>query len=410
MTQERTGRSVGSTVARIAAASALGSVIAASIAGAWMTVYVARLIVTPARNRQQDLRIIRYTADTITLTATADSRLPGRYGLFFSNDSGYARLGEIISADRTTVTRELLSVDRGTLFGATRARWSSWYYLTPRELGVEFSDVEIPTSGGLAPAWLVPAAIDTGAWVINVHGRGVTRSETVRAIPAVSAAGFTSLIVSYRNDGEAPASSDGKYTLGDTEWHDVDAAIDFAIAHGAKDVVLMGWSMGGATVLQTALRSAHRDIIRAVVLDSPVVDWRHVLDFQAAAMRVPAPVRFGVLQLIAQPWGGVLTGQAHPIDLDSLDLVHRAAELTVPILLLHSDDDGYVPVDPSRALATLRPDLVTFVEFDTARHVKLWNYEPDRWNSAITEFLARFTPASKTSGHRGTRPRRATTA
>jgi uncharacterized protein len=410
MTRGRTSRSVGTTVARIAAVTTLGAALAAVIAGAWMSVYVARLIVTPARKRQQDLRIIRYTATTITLTATDDSRLTGRYGLFFSADTGYARLGEILSSDRWTVTRELLFVDRGTLFGARRARWSSWYYLSPRELGVEYSEVEIATSLGKAPAWLVPAKADTGCWVINVHGRGVTRSETVRSIPAIRAAGYTNLLVSYRNDGEAPASADGKYALGATEWSDVDAAIGFAIAHGARDVVLMGWSMGGATAMQSLLRGAHRDIIRAVVLDSPVVDWRNVLNYQAGAMRLPVAIRRGVLALIGNAWGAQLTGHAQPIDLDALDIVHRASELTVPILLLHSDDDGYVPVDASRALAHARPDLVTFVEFETARHVKLWNYQPQRWNDAITQFLSKVTLESSTSERKGSRTRRATTA
>jgi uncharacterized protein len=410
MTQGRTGRSVGTTVARIAAVSTIGAALAAVIAGAWMSVYVARLVITPARKRQHDLRIVRYTPTTITLTATDDSRLPGRYGLFFSSDSGYARLGEILSSDRSTVTRELLFVDRGTLFGATRARWSSWYYLTPRELGVEYQEVTIPTPLGAAPAWLVPAATDTGAWVINVHGRGVTRSESVRSIPAITAAGFTNLVISYRNDGEAPASPDGKYALGATEWHDVDAAIEFAIANGARDVVLMGWSMGGATVLQALLHGAHRDIVRAVILDSPVVDWRSVLDYQAGALRLPVAIRRGVLELIGSRWGVQFTGQAEPIDLDSLDIVRRAGELAVPILLLHSDDDGYVPVDASRALARARPDLVEFVEFDTARHVKLWNYQPERWNAAITRFLARFAAASTTTEQRGSQTRRATSA
>ena len=109
---------------------------------------------------------------------------------------------------------------------------------------------------------------------MQVHGRGTTRSEALRAVPVFHALGITSLVVSYRNDGEAPRSRTGTYALGATEWRDVDAAIGFARRRGARRVIVMGWSMGGAIALQLALNSAHRDAIAGLVLDSPVIDWR----------------------------------------------------------------------------------------------------------------------------------------
>jgi len=54
---------------------------------------------------------------------------------------------------------------------------------------------------------------------------------------------------------------------------------------------------------------------------------------------------------------------------------------------LHSDDDGYVSSVSSRKLAELRADIVTFVPFSIARHTKLWNYDPERWNEAIRAWL-----------------------
>jgi uncharacterized protein len=203
--------------------------------------------------------------------------------------------------------------------------------------------------------------------------------------------GYTSLLISYRNDGDAPPSEDGRYALGDAEWLDVEAAIRFALDSGARDIVLMGWSMGGAIVLQTVTRSRLAHAVRGVVLESPVVEWRSALAFQAKAMRLPGIVREGVLTLIASPFARRLTGQHRPIDLARLDLVRRAAVLTVPILLLHSSDDGFVPVDASRRLAETRPDLVRFEEFRHARHTKLWNTDRDRWNEVIRDWLGSLT-------------------
>jgi len=91
---------------------------------------------------------------------------------------------------------------------------------------------------------------------------------------------------------------------------------------------------------------------------------------------------------MGQRWGGLLTGQATPIDFVRLDFVSRADELVLPILLLHSDDDGFVPVTGSRRLAHSRPDIVTFVPFSIARHTKLFNYDPARYVGAIRAWLA----------------------
>jgi pimeloyl-ACP methyl ester carboxylesterase len=86
-------------------------------------------------------------------------------------------------------------------------------------------------------------------------------------------------------------------------------------------------------------------------------------------------------------WGRAVTGLHLPIDFPRLDFVARANDLSLPILILHSDDDGYVPSTPSRALAERRPDIVTLVPFEVARHTKLWNYDPAAWNAAILGWL-----------------------
>jgi pimeloyl-ACP methyl ester carboxylesterase len=365
-----------------------------SVVAAALTVRVARQVVTPPKSREEDIRVIAVADKTITLTATKDSLLPGRYGLWFDQGEGYARVGAVVDATPTAVTRELISVDYGVLGQGARARLSGWFYLGPKELGFPYSDVEIETELGLAPAWLIPAEQPGDSWVIEVHGRAVQRSETLRAVPVFREAGYTSLLVSYRNDDEAPASADGRYSLGDSEWKDVDAALSYAVANGAKNVVLMGWSMGGAIVLQTATRSANARFIRGIVLDSPVIDWASVLGFQGAEMRLPAVASKAVLAVIGNKWGKRLTGQHESIDLARLDFVARADELTWPILLMHSDDDGYVPSTSSHALAEARPDIVTFDAFSVARHTKLWNYDAGRWTVDIAAWLAALGPSA----------------
>ncbi len=65
-----------------------------------------------------------------------------------------------------------------------------------------------------------------------------------------SAGAGPALVPSYRNDEGVPPGPDGRYALGLSERRDVEAALRYAVDHGAREVLLMGWSMGGAIVLQ----------------------------------------------------------------------------------------------------------------------------------------------------------------
>jgi pimeloyl-ACP methyl ester carboxylesterase len=383
---------------------ALGGVIgtlslvgAAAVATAAVSVIVARRVIIPPSRREEDvvIRSVDLDAGLVVLDSTADSRLPGEYSFWFTRESGHARIGEIVASTPATVTRRLLGVDSGDITTARRGRLTGWFYLTPADLGVPFDDVAIPTPLGDAPAWLVPAADSTGdLWAIHVHGRAVRRPETLRAVPIFREAGYNSLVVSYRNDNEAPRSDDFRYALGDREWLDIDAAMRLAVDRGATQIVLVGWSMGGSMALQALTRSAVGDRVTGVMLESPVVDWIAALDFQVRLRRLPVMVRSFVILLYKSRWGRVFTGLAEPLDIDRLDFVTRAKELDRPVLILHSDDDGFVPSTASRALAIARPDIVSYEAFEVARHTKLWNYDRDRWEGAIRAWLAKL-PARK---------------
>lgn len=366
--------------------AALGLTLSALAATA---LHMARRVVTPAA-RAADTRILSLdtAAQTITLARTPDTALPGRYGLFTSGTESYVKLGSVLAEDASSVKRKLLTQIGPEAQISADAAFSGWYYDSPQELHLPYTSELIGSPVGPCPAWLFPAG-DGEVWVIQVHGRGTTRAECLRAVPVFHGLGISSLLVSYRNDGEAPRSRAGTYALGATEWRDVDAAIGFARRRGAKRIIIMGWSMGGAIALQLALNSAHGGVIAGLVLESPVVDWRIVLGYQARQMKLPAAVTGLAIGALQTEWATPMTGAGAAIPFDRLDAVSRAAELRHPILILHSDDDGFVPSDASHDLVLARPDLVEMQVFETARHTKLWNYDQERWSRSIREWLER---------------------
>jgi len=391
MTGGITARSARRAAVRGAAAGAIAAG-ALGLAATSVAAYFARRLVTPTPERVDDTVILAVGEGTVTLRDTEDTVAPGRYGLWLDGGAGHARVGPVVDQDlrARTVTRSLLGLDRGELRPGP-ARWNQYFYAgTPAAaLGLPYQDIEIGSELGPMPAWLVPAAAAGASrrWAVLVHGRGATREECLRALPVLQRLGFTSLVVAYRNDRDAPATPRGRYHLGDREWSDVEAAVHRAVEGGAEEVVLVGWSMGAAMALQVASRSPAASVVRGLVLDAPVLDWRAVMAHLARVVRLPPPVgRLGEAML-GHSWAWRLAGVEAPVDFDRLDWVARAEQLQIPLLVLHSEDDELVPCEPSRRLAAARPDLVTFVPSRGARHTKEWNVDPEGWEAAVARFL-----------------------
>jgi len=393
----RIGRALAGAGRSALAAGAGAAVFLGSLAGTAATM-LARQAVTPPVRQKDPIRVhaIRFddeaeTSGAVTLARDVDSETRGEYTMLWNRDRGRARLGETITATVGTVTRRFDGVMGEPLAGARRVRVASAPHLGAADLGLPYEEVRIPTEFGEAPAWWLPAEGGRpGDWVIHVHGRGSMRTETLRTVPIVAERGWSSLVVTYRNDAifpAGPARGDAKYGLGLTEWRDVDAALEWAIARGAERIVLVGWSMGGAVVGQTLLNSPLADRVIAAMLESPAVDWRSVLEFQAGLMRVPARVARLGMRLLGSPLAPLALGVAEPLDLDALDLVARADELEVPLLVLHSLGDTMVPPEGSQRLAQARPDLVRYEEFTTARHTRLWNVDRERWEAIVADWF-----------------------
>ncbi len=373
------GAALGATTV---AASGAGSLAAAA--------YFARKVLTPDRRRPDDVVVRAAGARTVTLVADAETAAPGRYGLWIDDGHGHVRLGEVVDLDpaRGLVERELVAVDRGYL-APGGARWNQYYYGAPPDesLGLATQHVTYAGELGPMPAWVVPAAGGTGErWAVLVHGRGARREETVRALRPLHDQGWTCLVPTYRNDEGVPSGPDGRYALGLSEWRDVDAALEYAVEHGAREVLLVGWSMGGAIALQLLDRSARSGLVSRVVLDAPVIDWGDVLAHHAREHHLPPHVGSLARAMMNRRWGHRLVGVHEGVDLALTDWVGRADELRHRILLIHSAADEFVPVGPSRELARTRPDLVTFVEWELARHCKEWNVDPQRWEGLVRDF------------------------
>ncbi|HET7396984.1 MAG TPA: prolyl oligopeptidase family serine peptidase [Intrasporangium sp.] len=375
----------------VAGAVGGGSAVGAGLGSLAAAAYFARKVVTPDVLLPDDVTILAVGSDTVTFAAGPDPLVPGRYGVWLDGGVGHLRVGDITALDGDTVTRRLLAVDRGTP-RVGPARWNQYYYWDRPSvsLGLPDEDAAVPSEVGALPGWVVrpEPSVDRGDWAVLVHGRGARKEETLRAVPVLRAAGYTSLVTAYRNDHDAPSGPDGRYNLGLSEWRDVEAAMAYAVSRGALRIVLCGWSMGGAIALQVLDNSPLAARVDALVLDSAVLDWRAVLRHHARLNRLPGWLVRVATELMGERHARRLVGVHEPLDVARTDWVARSAELRHPMLVIHSDGDDFVPIGPAVHLAARRPDLVRFDRWQQARHCREWNLDPGRWEGAVRDFLA----------------------
>jgi hypothetical protein len=348
---------------------------AGAVLGAGVGWFYSGVLLDTRRELVLPERVLRVAGGVVTLAGSRLARQPGVWGLRTAD--GLARIGPVLADRGAEVDRPLTGGDRPAPGPAVLD--AGPYDPDPAARGLAFTEVAVPTPLGPAPAWHVPAGGDT--WVVAVHGRGATRRESLRILPALHALDLPVLVASYRNDGEAPGSPDGRDHLGDAEWIDVAAAVRFARDAGARRIVLCGWSMGGAITGAYLDRGAHAADVAAVVWDAPLVDWRATLRLQARNRRLPPGLT---------PLATSITSRRIGIDFDRFDLRRRPPAVRPPTLLVHTDADTAVPVQASRDLAAAAPRLdwpLRYVEVPDLEHTAAWNADPAAYEDLVSDFL-----------------------
>ncbi len=324
----------------------------------------------------------------VTVSRSERTERPGVYGLDWP--TGHAVVGEVLSSDAQGVTRRLCTSNAYLVAGMKVAYDPHAYAGTPSSVGLAYSNVSYPDELGPMPAWFVPGRTHT--WAIVVHGINENLEGDLRLAPALHRAGLPALLIAYRGDLGAPAGPGGLHHMGLTEWRDLAAAARYALAHGAKRLVLVGTSMGGAIVAQFMERSPLARNVAGLVLDAPALSWKAILSFNATEMGLPSfaalPVEWAIGARIDADWS-------------SLDALQHPSAFHLPILLFHGTEDKVVPIATSDQFAKELPGWITYYRVPRAGHAESWNVGPALYEQRLTAFLSRVTgvPATAPPSH-----------
>ncbi len=362
---------------RRAAGVAVPAALTAAGAGvAALARWATRPLLDPdAQAPDADLLVVDASPAEVALERTERAAWPGTYALRWPG--GHVQVGPVTTVSAHLVTRPVLA--GSPPLAGTRCWPDPAVWRRPADcLRPPVHEVSVAGELGDYPAWYVPGSGDT--WVVAVHGHRGDRTRALRLARDVQSCGRPVLVTSWRNDGDAPASADGLYHLGATEWRDVDAAVGWARQQGAVRIVLAGLSTGGAIVTELLRYSAHRRSVAALILDAPVLSWPSLLRAQAAERHLPAQ---------AAALTRAETRRRIGVDPARVGALDRGVGPGRPTLLLHGDADEVVPVEDSRRWAQRHAPDVTYVEVPDAAHECAWNADPERYAAAVRAFLAR---------------------
>ncbi len=226
---------------------------------------------------------------------------------------------------------------------------------TPRDLGLEYEDVDLSVAGGgRTHGWLIPGRTDTVIlWFHGNAGNISHRLDNIRVLHDLVGAGI--MIVDYGGYGR----SDGAPSE-ERMYADARAALQYLRDRGVarEDTVYFGRSLGSAVALDLAAEHPPAKLI----LETPFESLRAM-----AGALVPATLA----KLVPQRF----------------DNLSKIGKIRCPVLFLHGDRDEIVPYEHSRTLFEAAPEPKKHYRIPGATHNDTYIVGGEAYFAEIREFI-----------------------
>ncbi|MBR2716055.1 MAG: alpha/beta hydrolase [Ruminococcus sp.] len=247
----------------------------------------------------------------------------------------------------------------------------------------EYEDVYVTSYDGLKLHGRYYHVKDNAPLNIGFHGYRATalRDFCVGANESLKR-GHNLLLIDQRGQGKSEGHT---ITMGIKERRDVLSWVEFASSRFSKDtpIILYGVSMGAATVIMsTALKLPEN--VKGVIADCPYNSPKDILlNVCDKDMGINPKIAYPFIWMAAKFIGGFDVNEA-----TCEDAVKKAR---IPVLILHGEDDRYVPCEMSREIKDANPSLVLRYTFKDAGHGISFFYDKDRYRKVTEKFFSDHT-------------------
>lgn len=186
------------------------------------------------------------------------------------------------------------------------------------------------------------------------------------------------LLVDERSHG----MSEGKaITFGIKEKYDVSDWVRYIEERRGKDkgIYLFGISMGAATVLM-ASSLLDKSRVRGIIADCPYSSPEKIIAKVMKDIKLVPALLMPFVKLSTLIWGR--------FSLDTVSASEAVENSDIPILIIHGEDDRFVPDYMSREIYEANPKLVRYETFPNAGHGLSFMVDNKRYRMLVDEFFS----------------------
>lgn len=188
--------------------------------------------------------------------------------------------------------------------------------------------------------------------------------------------GHNTLVIDQRGLGKSGGHT---ITFGVKERLDCLAWVHYATERWTKtDIFLSGVSMGATTVLMAGGLELPAQV-KGVIADCPFASPEEIIAKVCRDMRIPPALALPFIRLGARIFGG--------FNLRAADAAEAVKHAKIPMLILHGEDDRFVPCEMSERIQRANPAMVRRFTFPGAGHGLSYLVDAQRYERLTKEFI-----------------------
>lgn len=246
---------------------------------------------------------------------------------------------------------------------------------------LSYEQVYIKSFDGTKLAAMYYHNADNAPVVIQFHGyRGNAIREYAGCSKLAIREGFNSLVVDQRGHGKSGGHT---ITFGIRERYDCKAWAEYAAKRfGNVPVFLCGVSMGAATVLMASNLDLPANV-KGIIADCPYSSSEAIIRKVCCDVKFPDKIVYPFVVLGALIFGGFRIGASSALE--------SVKQTNLPILLIHGDDDRFVPCDMSNEIKKVCNSDVQMLTVPSAGHGISYLVDTEKYEKAFADFIKKYS-------------------